>query len=106
MADEVTKLSRANTDLRAQELSAGEARQLAVNCDSKLEHLINVSAARVKAEAAEAETVYAWAKWTAIVVAAALVVGGLGLTFLVTASITRPLARGAELAGAIAKGDL
>src|SRR5262249_13770343 len=106
LANQVEALSRINSVSRSIQLTLGEATRIGNDSENVLGRLRDLYSKRVAAEKADSETGYVTARWLMI---GATVFGTLlsvGLSLLLTRSITRPLQHAAELAGCIAQGDL
>jgi methyl-accepting chemotaxis protein len=106
VAGQVAKLSRANTNIRSIQLSMGDARTAAINCDSALARLTEDLTKKMSADRTTSQTNYSFAKWLIVLVTVAGLAVSIVLALTVTRSITGPLAQSAALAEAIARGDL
>jgi methyl-accepting chemotaxis protein len=100
------EFSRTNSVPRATQLTLGKATDVNNDCDSTLNRLREVYSHKIAAERAETESGYHWAFWLMIGATVGGTVFSLGLSLLLTRSITRPLRNAVELAQAIARGDL
>ncbi len=100
------QLSRTNSTPRAVELTLTDATRVNNDCDSLLNRIREVYSNKIKLEKEESESSYSWAKWLMVVATVGGTVFSLGLSLILTRSITRPLGHAVELAQAIARGDL
>lgn len=106
LAAQVEKLSRTNSGRRSMELSLGRSRDANTACDDALIKLTNSLQKHVEADKVESQIGYGFARWTVIGASAVGILLSLGLSLVVTRSITEPIAQSVALSEAIAHGDL
>jgi methyl-accepting chemotaxis protein len=103
---ELIRLSRANTNFKAEDLSSNTVRPIAAECDALLERLLTELDHEIDAASRESEEGYSAGKWNMILSDSAVTLVSLLLALMLTRSMTRPLSRGVEMADAIVQGDL
>jgi methyl-accepting chemotaxis protein len=104
--DKAAKLGRANQTEEGTKVLLEESRPAQIKWVAAMEALSNQEARLAKATVEEAAKSYATARWLMMGLAAAALLIGAALAWLVTHSITRPLQQAVALANTVAAGDL
>jgi methyl-accepting chemotaxis protein len=105
-ATQVQELSHTNSNVQSTQLTLTKTFEVASKCDSALERLIQALGKRMGDQKLAAQRAYVVAVATTAGAGALGTVIALILAVFVTRMITRPMAQGVEVAGAIARGDL
>lgn len=105
-SDQAEKLSRLNTIPKASQLSLGDANRIVTDCDNVLAQMSESYARSIAQEKATSEQTYETARYLMIGATIFGTLFSLVLSLLLTRAITRPLKNAADLAQAIARGDL
>jgi methyl-accepting chemotaxis protein len=105
-AAQVEKLSRINSIYKLSEISLGSYRIAFDALDKAQSNLSEHLRAQFIAQKEYSQAEYGFARWVIVAVALIGIVLSLGLSLLVTRSITEPIARSLAISESIAHGDL
>lgn len=106
LAAQAVKLSRQNTNSRNVELTFGSEIKALDRCTDALDRLNKDLNTELEADMKAIADSSLWAEWVMVTVPPIGILLSVFLGFLMTRSITRPMAQGVELSEAIARGDL
>ncbi len=103
---QVLKWSRENTVALSTSLSMGPLREMVDALEASLGKLKTALEKRLEADKQSSQSTYTTSMWLTIGVSVAGIVLCLGLSLVITRSITRPLTQAVNFAGAVAGGNL
>jgi methyl-accepting chemotaxis protein len=106
LGTQAEQYSRGHSSYRAKDLVLNDATRINDACDGILRRFRDLYAGKIAAEKAESITGYNMSVWLMIFATVVGTLLSLGLSLVLTRSITRPLRNAVELAQAIARGDL
>ncbi len=106
LGQQVEQLSRLNSTPRSTKLALEGASTIVAGCDKVLGDMSDLYKRRIEDDRKNSEETYDRARWLMIGATLFGTLFSLGLSLLLTRAITRPLGNAAELARAMARGDL